>query len=243
MSQYYNPYKMFVGSFIPNWLMKCSKISSTAKLCYARLAQYAGETGYCYPNQEQLAEELGISRRQVIRVLKELEAKTFIEVEKPNGLDKLKHFRNKYRFIYNQFVPCDIDVTSGCDTDVTSKKDNHIKDNHKEHNGLRTDVQRQHVLSFEKYNALFPVKAEVSNIISLYMQAYKHFRDKAHPPLRPATWNDVVLAIAGSDYEYDGHKEMINRHFTMTYSKPIDYNICHYATDGIMEKRFFETAY
>jgi hypothetical protein len=55
-----NPYKLFVGSFIPNWLLKREEISQGAKLCYARLCQYAGEDGECYPSQKKLAEALGI---------------------------------------------------------------------------------------------------------------------------------------------------------------------------------------
>src|SRR5688572_3926181 len=58
----FNPYRMWVGSFIPNWLMR-QKISPGAKLAYARLAQYAGKDGQCYPSQKDLADELGVGER------------------------------------------------------------------------------------------------------------------------------------------------------------------------------------
>ena len=43
---YFNPYKLFVGSFIPEWLERRKEISPGAKLCYARLLRHADrETG------------------------------------------------------------------------------------------------------------------------------------------------------------------------------------------------------
>jgi hypothetical protein len=68
----FNPYKMFVGSFIPNWLMRRTEICQGAKLCYARLAQYAGEYGDAHPAQETLATELGVGSRQVRKYVTEL---------------------------------------------------------------------------------------------------------------------------------------------------------------------------
>ena len=43
--QYINPYKLFQGGFIPNWLMerKSEEINPNAKLVYSRLLQYAYE--------------------------------------------------------------------------------------------------------------------------------------------------------------------------------------------------------
>jgi hypothetical protein len=61
----FNPYKLFVGAFIPNWLLKRKEVCQGTKLCYARLAQYAGENGYAHPAQATLATELGVSSRQV----------------------------------------------------------------------------------------------------------------------------------------------------------------------------------
>jgi Helix-turn-helix domain len=63
---------MFVGSFVPNWLMRRPELSQGAKLCYARLAQYAGEGGHAHPAQETLAKELAVSGRQVRKYITEL---------------------------------------------------------------------------------------------------------------------------------------------------------------------------
>jgi hypothetical protein len=74
----FNPYKLFIGSFIPNWLMRRPELSQGAKLCYARLAQYAGEGGHAHPAQETLAKELAVSDRQVRKYVKELMAQELI---------------------------------------------------------------------------------------------------------------------------------------------------------------------
>ena len=96
MTEYINPWKMWVGSFIPNWLMARHELSQGAKLCYARLCQYAGRNAETWPKQETLAEELGCSDREVRRCLDELVVANLIAVErrglgKPNLYHFLKH--------------------------------------------------------------------------------------------------------------------------------------------------------
>jgi hypothetical protein len=69
----YNPWRVFVGSFIPNAVLRCRELSSTSKLVFGRLCQYAGENGQSYPTYRTLGHEVGIDRRQAIRAVKELE--------------------------------------------------------------------------------------------------------------------------------------------------------------------------
>ncbi len=121
----FNPWKLFTGIFIPNSLVRFPGLSPGAKMLYGRLAQYAGKDGTCFPAQDTLAYELGIGRRQVIRLLKELEDLKFIQVEKPSGLQKLKHSTNRYAFLWHDIFSTsgsDINVTSGHDVNVTSYK-------------------------------------------------------------------------------------------------------------------------
>lgn len=69
----YNPWRMFNGSFIPNAILKCRKLSATAKLLFGRLSQYAGADGEAFPSYSTLGQEVGIERRQTIRAVRELE--------------------------------------------------------------------------------------------------------------------------------------------------------------------------
>ena len=73
---------MFVGSFIPNWILKSKDLTSSDKLVYARLSQYAGKDGECFPKQETIAEECGMSERTVGISIKNLIEHKFIEIEK-----------------------------------------------------------------------------------------------------------------------------------------------------------------
>lgn len=94
-----NPYKQFHGSMIPNWLLKRTELSPGAKLCYARLAQFSGKDGECFPKQVTLAEELGVTRSMVIRYLKELRVMALIE-RKRRGLTK----SNRYFFLHHPWM-------------------------------------------------------------------------------------------------------------------------------------------
>jgi biotin operon repressor len=95
----FNPYKLFTGSFIPNCLLQYKGLSPLAKLVWARLAQYAGENGYCYPSLETLASELGASKKGIHKAIKDLEKQGFIERELPQGIDKLTHKTTRYYFL------------------------------------------------------------------------------------------------------------------------------------------------
>ncbi len=134
----FNPWNLFCGLFVPNVLARFPDLSPGAKMLYGRLSQFAGKDGLCFPSQDTLAYELGIGRRQVIRLLKELENLKFIQVHKPNGLQKLKHSTNRYAFLWHDIFSTsrsDINVTSGHDVNVTSYKgieENQKKEIHKE---------------------------------------------------------------------------------------------------------------
>ena len=79
---YINPNKAWKGFTVPFWLYEMQGISANAKLLYSKLAYMAGENGYAWPSQEQLAGELGISLSGVKRVVKELKDAKLIHVEK-----------------------------------------------------------------------------------------------------------------------------------------------------------------
>lgn len=93
----FRPYRLFVGSFLPNWLLKSKDVSVGAKVCYARLCQFAGERNDCRPSQETLATELGVTVRQVRRYLAELEESKLVEGDQ-RGLGQ----SNVYFFLWHE---------------------------------------------------------------------------------------------------------------------------------------------
>jgi len=87
-----NPWKLFVGAFIPNWLLSRREISAGAKLCYARLAQYSGVNAVAYPKQSTLSGELGVDERTARRYLSELEEFSLIETEQRGLTESNEYF-------------------------------------------------------------------------------------------------------------------------------------------------------
>ena len=65
---------------VPNFVLESDHISPGAKLVYAMLLKYAWQNGFCFPGQEALARDMGCSRRSVIRFMKELTRKEFMEI-------------------------------------------------------------------------------------------------------------------------------------------------------------------
>lgn len=102
--QLFNPHGIFVGSFIPNCLMKCTELTSTQKLLWARLAQYTGKDGRCFPQQKTLAYELGISISSVQKALYILKEKKFIKIINPKGKKRFVHLNNEYGFLWQNNV-------------------------------------------------------------------------------------------------------------------------------------------
>lgn len=102
IGQVFNPHQTFIGLFIPNCLVRHKGISATAKLCWGRLAQYAGGNSEAYPSQKTLAGEIGITRSQIIRVLAMLEEQGFIKRLTPKGNDKWLHKTTRYTFLWHE---------------------------------------------------------------------------------------------------------------------------------------------
>ena len=94
-----NPWRMFTGAMVPNWLLSRPEISHGAKLTYARLAQHAGKEGRCFPKQDTLADELGTSERSVRDYLRELAKARLVKMVR-RGLAK----SNLYFFLDHPWI-------------------------------------------------------------------------------------------------------------------------------------------
>src|SRR5450631_1667949 len=72
---------------VPNFLLKSKKLSSGDKMAFAMLLSYAWQNDYCFPGQERLAEDLGITARSVRTNLKALEKQRLLVITR-RGLGK-----------------------------------------------------------------------------------------------------------------------------------------------------------
>lgn len=156
--KYINPYKQFHGSFVPEWLMEREEISPGAKLCYARLARFAGKDGLCFPKRDKIAKAIGVSERQVGRYVSELCKYNLIEYKKI-GLGK----PNEYRFLLHKWINTVLtdktDVSSPMRTDVSSldrtDMSSHIRESYQE-----SQVHNKYIHRFEEFWDLYGKKVE-----------------------------------------------------------------------------------
>jgi len=65
---------------VPNAVLRCDSIAPGAKLAYTMLLSYAWHNDFCFPGQDRLADDMGVSRQSANTYIKELEAKGFIKV-------------------------------------------------------------------------------------------------------------------------------------------------------------------
>ena len=95
----FNPYQMFHGCYVPEWIAQRRELSQGSKLLYGRLIRFAGKNGKCNPRSDILSNELGVSRRQVVDYLKELKEHHLIEAER-----KGRGRSNNYFFLFHKWI-------------------------------------------------------------------------------------------------------------------------------------------
>ena len=59
---------------VPNFILKDGTLSVGAKVTYAMFLNYAWHNDSCFPGQERLAEDMGMSQSRVSEFIKELSA-------------------------------------------------------------------------------------------------------------------------------------------------------------------------
>src|ERR1043165_7623633 len=67
---------------VPNFLLETRSISPGAKFAYAILLKYAYEKDFCFPGQERMAEDMGVTRQSVNTYVKELQKARYIDVKR-----------------------------------------------------------------------------------------------------------------------------------------------------------------
>jgi DNA-binding MarR family transcriptional regulator len=63
---------------IPRYVLQDKRLSFGARLTYAVLLSYAWQEGSCFPGQDRMAKDLGVSRQMVNEYLNELKDKKYI---------------------------------------------------------------------------------------------------------------------------------------------------------------------
>jgi len=67
---------------VPNHALENNKISPGAKLTFAMLLKYAWQNDFCFPGQDRLATDMGVSRQSANTYLQELQSEQFILIKR-----------------------------------------------------------------------------------------------------------------------------------------------------------------
>jgi len=72
---------------VPNFILRSKKLSMGAKMAYSMLLSYAWQNNFCFPGQETLADDIGVSKRSVVSFIKELQKFECVSVKR-RGLNR-----------------------------------------------------------------------------------------------------------------------------------------------------------
>jgi biotin operon repressor len=76
---------------VPNFILRNPDLSIGAKLTYAMFLSYAWHNDRCFPGQERLGVDLGMSRTSVTAFIGELEKEGFISIQR-RGQGKTNYY-------------------------------------------------------------------------------------------------------------------------------------------------------
>jgi hypothetical protein len=80
---------------VPNFILKDATLSLGAKVTYAMFLHYTWHNDSCFPGQERLAQDMGMSQSRVSEFTKELVSAGLVEITR-RGMGKTTLYRIKY---------------------------------------------------------------------------------------------------------------------------------------------------
>jgi hypothetical protein len=80
---------------VPNFILKNAALSLGAKVTYSMFLHYAWHNSSCFPGQERLATDMGMSQSRVSEFIKELEKADLIEITR-RGQGKTNLYKIKF---------------------------------------------------------------------------------------------------------------------------------------------------
>lgn len=103
VGQEFNPYGLFYGAVVPDWLLCRPELSPAAKMLYARLCKYAGSNGAAFPSLADLSTALGTNERQIRRWVDELRDVGLVRTERGH-----RHQALRYVFLWHAWMEGEI---------------------------------------------------------------------------------------------------------------------------------------
>lgn len=149
--------------------------------------------------------------------------------------------------------------TQGTGQDEQTNTINYTENNNREFiNTSQPAGYDAHILR-QQFERLFSklkggyLEGELKNcmeVVSYYMEEYQKHTGKQHPLLKDEKMVDIWESLIFSTetfpdliWDVEGYRKIVKGHFIRQYGMEIDYNICHFATKGIIEKLSYHYLY
>lgn len=222
------------------------KLNSDAKLLYSVLLDrkelskknnWVDEYNQVYLiyTREKLADLLSVSVRSIQRAFNILKELDLIKEErqglnKPNKIYICRTRSNSHQG-HDNLAHQDKTIRHTSDTELSDTDNN------------KKGSEQDSPLSFASFIEKYKPSEQSIEVIYFYLEYYNQVMKKVHPRLKPNQWQRVVdkVFFFGDDFEPDeqGLKYMVQKHFNTEYND-CDYNILHFATEGILTNRYYE---
>jgi hypothetical protein len=102
---------------VPNFILKDSELSLGSRLTYAMFLSYAWHNDSCFPGQERLAVDMGMSRSRVTTFIGELEKAGLVEIQR-RGLGKTNIYTIQFRVEAKVTPKTNVQMSAGRHLDV-----------------------------------------------------------------------------------------------------------------------------
>ena len=80
---------------VPNFILKNAKLSLGARITYSMFLHYAWHNDSCFPGQDRLADDMGMSQSRVSEFIRELQGASLIEITR-RGQGKTNLYKIKF---------------------------------------------------------------------------------------------------------------------------------------------------
>jgi biotin operon repressor len=87
---------------VPNFILKSKQLTVGEKMTFAMFLSYAWHNEQCFPGQEKLADDIGVTRQSVNTFVKGLEKKGFLAIHR-RGQGKTNIYTLRYHVKHHKF--------------------------------------------------------------------------------------------------------------------------------------------
>ena len=244
---------------VPNEIFDLD-LPNNEKLAYIYLCRCGNQGSDAFPSYTTIARKCGISRMTAVRVIKNLESKNLIKVERRPKSNKDNH-PNKYHLPSITVIPgASITETPASNTVIPYKELPDKELNlYKEPTGtgsfhpdeLKKRSSSENPLPFLTFIKQYEISERAERVIKAFLSKYARKRKEQHPDLTADKWGEFADRLFYFDDDADRTIEleeddlytMIDYYFEQSYQGGCNYRLGHFSSNGVRKVLFYERCY